>query len=93
MDDTSKLVDDRSLTQARDTPMKLIDDIPFGTVLIFCLTIGLAPFAPPHVWEKMVMLVAGDLVKPIDIFDLFMHGAPWLVLGIKVIRMRSGRQA
>lgn len=69
--------------------MKLIDDIPLGTVLIFCLTLGLAPFTPPHLWEKLVMLFAGTLVRPIDMFDLLMHGAPWIVLGIKLLRMRS----
>ncbi len=72
--------------------MKLIDDVPLGTLLIFCLTIGLAPFAPPHVWQKLVMLVQGELVKPIDIFDLFMHGTPWVLLAIKLLRMRSVRQ-
>lgn len=68
--------------------MAILDDIPFGTILVFCLTIGLAPFAPPHVWEKMVMLWHGELRAPIDIFDLLMHGAPWIVLGIKLVRMR-----
>ncbi len=67
--------------------MKFLDDIPVTTVLIFCLTIGLAPFAPPHVWEKVQMLFAGTLVEPIDIFDFLMHGAPWLVLIVKLGRM------
>lgn len=44
------------------------------------LTLGLAPFTPPHVVEKLSMLAAGRLVRPIDQFDLVMHGAPWLVL-------------
>ena len=68
--------------------MAILDDIPFGTIIIFCLTIGLAPFAPPHVWEKVVMLLNGELRAPIDIFDLMMHGAPWIVLGVKLVRMR-----
>ncbi len=68
--------------------MAILDDIPLGTILIFCLTIGLAPFAPPHVWEKLGMLVTGNLRAPIDIFDLLMHGAPWIVLGVKLVRMR-----
>ncbi len=45
-----------------------------------CLTLGLAPFTPPHIVEKLGMLFTGKLVKPIDWFDLLMHGAPWLVL-------------
>ena len=52
----------------------------YGFALIACLTLGLAPFSPPHVWEKLNMLVGGTLQKPMDIFDLLMHGAPWLLL-------------
>lgn len=69
--------------------MSIIDDIPLGTILIFCATIGLAPFAPPHLWEKLVMLVSGELSQPIDAFDLLMHGAPWIVLVVKLVRMRQ----
>ena len=72
--------------------MSIIDDIPLLTILIFCATIGLAPFTPPHVWEKLVMLFSGTLVRPIDVFDLLMHGGPWVVLGVKLVRMRSGDQ-
>ena len=49
-------------------------------------TLGLAPFTPPHVVEKLRMLIAGRLVKPIDIFDLLMHGTPWLLLAAKAVR-------
>ena len=48
---------------------------------MLCATLGLAPFTPePHVWEKLKMLAAGELVKAIDIFDLLMHATPWLLL-------------
>lgn len=67
--------------------MAFLDDIPLGFVLLFCVTLGLAPFTPPHVWEKLTMLVDGTLAAPIDIFDLLMHGAPWLVLIAKLARM------
>lgn len=67
--------------------MRLLDSIPLTTILIFCATIGLAPFTPPHVWEKLQMLVAGTLSEPIDILDLVMHGAPWLVLIVKLARL------
>jgi len=51
--------------------------------------LGLAPFVPePHLVQKLRMLMAGDLVKPIDIFDLLMHGAPALLLGVKFFRTR-----
>ena len=67
--------------------MKWLDRIPFFTLIIISLTLGLAPFTPePHVWEKLKMLFDGTLGKPIDIFDLLMHGTPWVLLGLKSIR-------
>ena len=33
------------------------------------------------------MLAAGALVKPVDIFDLALHAAPWLLLAAKLVRM------
>lgn len=63
------------------------DRQPLFIFLIIALTLGLAPFAPePHVWEKLKMLAAGSLSKPIDIFDLLLHGIPWLLLGLKLFR-------
>lgn len=67
--------------------MKWFDRQPLFVFLIIALTLGLAPFAPePHVWEKLKMLASGSLSKPIDIFDLFLHGVPWLLLGLKLFR-------
>jgi hypothetical protein len=67
--------------------MKWLDKIPFITLIIISLTLGLAPFAPePHVLEKLKMLFDGSLNKSVDIFDLFMHGTPWILLGLKVVR-------
>ena len=55
--------------------------VPWSVVAIACATLGLAPFAPvPHVLEKLGMLLRGQLVRPIDWFDLFLHGAPWGLL-------------
>lgn len=70
--------------------MKWLDKIPLTTLLIVALLLGLAPFTPePHLWQKLKMLVAGELVKPIDIFDLFLHGAPAVLLVFKLLRMRK----
>lgn len=56
--------------------------------MILCLTLGLAPFIPePHVWEKIKMLQAGTLKNPVDIFDLLMHGLPFVLLLLKLILM------
>ena len=71
--------------------MAILDQIPISLIVLACLTLGLAPFFPePHIWEKLKMLVAGDLVKPVDVFDLLMHAAPFAVLGLKVLRMTRG---
>ena len=67
--------------------MKWLDKIPTTTLVIISLTLGLAPFAPePHVWEKLKMLANGTLTRPIDIFDLFLHGTPWVLLTLKLVR-------
>ncbi len=60
--------------------------IPLPFLLLLCLTLGLAPFTPePHVWEKLKMVVAGTLSNPVDIFDLAMHGLPFILLLLKLI--------
>jgi hypothetical protein len=63
----------------------LLAKIPFRLALLISLTLGLAPFLPePHIWEKLKMLAEGTLTRPIDIFDLFLHGIPWVVLILKI---------
>ncbi|MDF1561710.1 MAG: RND transporter [Deltaproteobacteria bacterium] len=54
--------------------------MPWEFVVVACLTLGLAPFAPPHIVEKLQMLFKGTLKRPIDVFDLLMHGIPWVIL-------------
>ena len=50
--------------------MSWIDGIPFPLLVVVALLLGLAPFRPePHLWEKLKMLGAGTLVRPIAIFD------------------------
>ena len=68
--------------------MAFLDQIPLNLLILAALTLGLAPFFPePHLWEKLKMLVAGTLVRPIDIFDLLMHAAPVVLLIAKLARM------
>jgi hypothetical protein len=65
-----------------------LDRVSLPLLLIVALTLGLAPFVPePHVWEKLKLLAAGQLVRPIDIFDLLLHGAPWVLLVLKLGRV------
>ena len=67
--------------------MKWLDRIPYVYIAPLAILLALAPFSPePHLWEKLKMLLAGTLVRPIDIFDLFLHGAPLLVLILKMLR-------
>lgn len=71
-----------------------LDNISLPTLLIITAFLGLAPFVPePHVWEKLKMLANGVLSRPIDIFDLFLHGTPWILLALKLIRLQTVKQA
>jgi len=65
--------------------MEFMPKVPWGLVVIACLTLGLAPFAPPHLLEKLQMLARGQLVRPVDWFDLMLHGTPWLLLFAKIL--------
>jgi hypothetical protein len=70
----------------------MLDKVPFSLLIILCLTLGLAPFTPePHIWEKLEMLMSGDLTEAIDIFDLIMHATPWVLLIIKLVTMLKSR--
>ena len=60
-----------------------VDNLDWVIVIAACLTLGLAPFSPPHIVEKLRMLAEGRLVKPVDWFDLFFHGLPWILLIVK----------
>jgi len=67
--------------------MKWLDRIPYIYITPLALLLALAPFsAEPHLWEKLKMLFAGTLVVPVDMFDLFLHGTPLLVLILKILR-------
>ena len=68
--------------------VELLLRVPVGVLVIASLTLGLAPFTPePHLVEKARMLAAGDLVRPLDWFDLVLHATPWLLL---VARLLAG---
>jgi hypothetical protein len=54
-------------------------ELPWPAVIFLCLTLGLAPYAPPHLFEKLQLLARGQLRRPIDWFDLLLHAAPWLL--------------
>lgn len=69
---------------------KLIDKIPLLPLAVMAIFMMLAPFSPePHLVEKTRMLINGELVKPIDIFDLFWHSIFVVVLVIRLLRYKA----
>ncbi len=74
--------------------MQWLDRMPLAPLAVVAILLALAPFSPePHLWQKLNMLADGNLQRPVDIFDLFLHGTPLLVLGLKLLRLagRAGR--
>jgi hypothetical protein len=65
----------------------ILDKIPYSILIAIAILMILAPFKPmPHVLQKLIMLKNGTLTKPIDIFDLFYHLIPTLILLLKIYR-------
>jgi hypothetical protein len=57
--------------------------------LVASLTLGLAPFLPmPHLAEKVLWLLRGQPLRAVDVFDLALHGAPWVWLLVAALRSR-----
>ena len=74
--------------------LKQIDSIPLPFFIVLSLFLGLAPFFPePHLFEKIRMLANGELSRPIDMFDLILHGTPWVLLLVKLSLLVKNRQA
>lgn len=71
--------------------MKNILTKNFGLFLIASLTLGLAPFTPPHILGKLQWIAGGGAfsgsqpMQFMDWMDLLMHGTPWLLLLISGI--------
>jgi len=67
--------------------MNWLDRIPYSIIVPLALFLTFAPFVPePHLLQKLKMLADGTLVKPVDIFDLFLHGAPLVLLLMKLAK-------
>ncbi len=67
---------------------RFLDSIPLTILAVIALFMALAPFVPqPHLVEKLKMLAAGRLTRPLDIFDLFLHLTPVLLLLAKIFRL------
>lgn len=64
--------------------------------LLASFTLGLAPFSPePHIWEKIRWIASGTFpMEGVYIFDLFLHGTPWLMLMLSLLlRIRPAGNA
>jgi len=67
--------------------LNFLDKIPYSILIIFTIMMLLAPLKPmPHVVEKFLLLKNGTLHRPIDIFDLFFHLFPLILLILKVVK-------
>jgi hypothetical protein len=76
------------MSEQKPTLLQRLDEVPISTLAIAAILLGLAPLFPePHLWQKLKMLVAGELVRPLDIFDLLMHSTPTLLLAIRLARL------
>lgn len=66
---------------------RFLDKISYPILIFIAAFMLLAPFSPmPHVVEKLIMFKDGNLTRPVDIFDLFFHLVPSLLLAIKFLR-------
>ena len=64
-----------------------VDRTPVWLFVVLVATLGLSPWVPePHIAEKVRWLLAGELSRPMDVFDLVLHAVPWLLLGLKLGR-------
>ncbi|MGE5161063.1 MAG: hypothetical protein ACM3O5_06120 [Betaproteobacteria bacterium] len=70
-----------------------LDRLPWIWLLLLAAWLAVAPITPePHLVEKLRLLAQGALVRPLDIFDLAMHGTPLLLVALKLARQwRSPR--
>ena len=70
-------------------------NVSWTAAVVACVVLSLAPFpvGSPHLTEKLGMLWRGELVRGIDWFDLFFHGAPWALLVLKAVAVLSRRSA
>ena len=76
------------MSEQKPTLLQRLDEIPVFMLVIAAFFLGIAPVFPePHLWEKLKMLVAGTLVRPLDIFDLLMHATPSVLLIIRLVRL------
>lgn len=61
--------------------------------LLASLTLGLAPFNPPHIVGKIKWILGGnafsgpDAMQAMDYFDVVLHGSPWILLLFSLVAL------
>lgn len=71
---------------------KLLDRIPYLALVIMTFIGAVVPFEKPHLAEKTTMLLSGELSRPIDVIDLFIHSLPLILIAAKAVRDLSQRK-
>jgi hypothetical protein len=74
--------------------MNVLNRIPMLWLALVAGWLAVAPIWPePHLVEKLRMLFAGTLVRPLDMFDLLLHTTPLLLLAWRVLRWSRLRKS
>jgi hypothetical protein len=66
--------------------------------LLASLTLGLAPFNPPHILGKIQWILGGGAISgdnPMQLMDwgdLLLHGSPWILLIISILLNLSTKE-
>ncbi len=61
--------------------------LSYSFLIPLALILAILPVMPePHLVEKLRMLSQGELKRPLDIFDLFWHTWPLLLIGYKLFK-------
>ena len=70
--------------------MNWLREIPVVPLAVVVVLMAMAPIKPqPHLLEKLGMLMNGELVRPLDIFDLFLHATPIVLLVLRLFFFRG----
>jgi len=84
------VTDTNAIAETAIIMWNLLDKIPLWLLIAAAVLMLIAPVRPmPHVVEKLIMLKNGALTSPLDIFDLFYHLIPSVLLLLKLYRIYS----
>lgn len=66
--------------------LRWITSIPWGVLVVFSIWMLIVPISPePHLWQKLGWLHSGHPFTILDIFDVFWHLLPTILLIIKAV--------